>query len=137
MKEFIKDRQKRLEDIKDGSMAYLKELLFIAHHTSKDKGWWDEQDGNHPYELSTERIASKICLMHSELSEALEEVREDRLNSWYQDNGKPEGLPAELADVVIRIFDLCGAMDIDLEKAIVEKMLYNMTRPHKHGGKRI
>lgn len=132
---FLEQRKKRLKDIKDGSSAYLKELLFIAHYTSKEKGWWDGE--RHQYNLSAERLASKICLMHSELSEALEEVREGRLDAWYQESGKPEGLPAELADVVIRIFDLCGAMNIDLEKAIVEKMIYNMGRAHKHGGKRI
>ena len=39
----------------------------------------------------------------------------------------------ELADAVIRIAHLCGAVDIDLEARIVEKLAYNATRPYKHG----
>jgi hypothetical protein len=41
----------------------------------------------------------------------------------------------ELADTCIRIFDLCGSMNLNLEKAILEKMEYNKTREYKHGGK--
>lgn len=42
----------------------------------------------------------------------------------------------ELADICIRVFDLCGSMNIDLEKAIKEKMEYNKSRTYKHGGKK-
>ena len=68
--------------------------------------------------------------MHTELSEAFEEYRHGRgLNETYYENGtKPCGIPSELADVVIRIFDL--------EKIILEKMEYNETRPYKHGDKK-
>lgn len=48
---------------------------------------------------------------------------------------KTEGIPSELADTVIRIFDLCGYYGIDLETAILEKMKYNKVRPYRHGGK--
>jgi len=51
------------------------------------------------------------------------------------ENGKPEGVASELADTVIRICDLAGMLGLDLGKAIVEKMVYNETRPHRHGGK--
>lgn len=50
-----------------------------------------------------------------------------------REDGKPEGVPAELADIVIRVFDMAKAYGIDLADAIEEKMAYNMTRPHKHG----
>lgn len=46
---------------------------------------------------------------------------------------KPEGVPSELADVVIRIFDFAGTYGIDLEKAVLQKMAYNSGREHKHG----
>lgn len=45
------------------------------------------------------------------------------------------GIPYELADTIIRIFDICGHYEIDIEKAIQEKMAYNKERAYKHGGK--
>jgi NTP pyrophosphatase (non-canonical NTP hydrolase) len=66
-----------------------------------------------------------LALIHSEVSEALEADRK----------GNYENFVEELADVCIRVFDLCGAKDIDLETAISKKMQYNRTRSYKHGGK--
>jgi len=64
-------------------------------------------------------------LVASELGEACEAIR----------HGDKENLAEELADIVIRIADFCGWYDIDLEKAIAEKMEKNRNRPYKHGGK--
>jgi len=76
-------------------------------------------------------FSTKIALIHSELSEALEADRKQIVN----DDKIPEftGIEAELADAVIRIFDLAGAYDLRLGEAIVAKMLYNLNRPFKHG----
>lgn len=49
--------------------------------------------------------------------------------------GKPEGVPSELADTIIRILDMCGYYGIDIERILNEKMEYNHTRAHRHGGK--
>jgi NTP pyrophosphatase (non-canonical NTP hydrolase) len=54
-----------------------------------------------------------------------------------QRHSKPEGLPSELADVVICIGDFCGRYGIDLDAIISEKMAYNETRPFMHGGKKL
>lgn len=51
------------------------------------------------------------------------------------DHLKPEGFPIEIADALIRIFDLAGAHGIDLDEAVRIKMAYNATRPVRHGGK--
>lgn len=48
---------------------------------------------------------------------------------------KPEGVPSELADIIIRVLDMCGWYGIDIEAAVAEKMEYNETRSYRHGGK--
>jgi NTP pyrophosphatase (non-canonical NTP hydrolase) len=127
----------------------IKDLVKESHQTAVDHGWWDE-DRN---------FGEQIALMHSELSEALEEYRNNKgmaeiyfeckkSNCIHKTNGlcsqvknscpyaKPCGIPTELADCIIRIADTCGKYGIDLEKALKIKMEYNKTRPFRHGGKR-
>ena len=106
----------------------INELVEIAHNNSVNHGFWEKE----------RNFGEVIALMHTELSEAFEEYRHGRgFNETYYENGtKPCGIPSELADVVIRIFDFCGGNDIDLEKIILEKMEYNETRPYKHGEKK-
>ncbi|MFT4415303.1 MazG nucleotide pyrophosphohydrolase domain-containing protein [Fredinandcohnia humi] len=93
----------------------INNLCKQAYETAKSKGWHDK-----PVETGT-----LLALIHSEVSEALEADRK----------GDTENFAEELADVCIRIFDLCGSKGIDLENTILKKMEYNKTRPFKHGGK--
>jgi hypothetical protein len=78
---------------------------------------------------------AKIALVHSELSEAVEEIRNGNPEIYWSPEGKPEGVGIELADAVIRILDLAGALGYNLEHCMSIKHDYNTTRPHRHGGK--
>jgi NTP pyrophosphatase (non-canonical NTP hydrolase) len=130
----------------------IQEIMEKANANAKAKGFWDEP---------VRTFGDQIALMHSELSEALEEFRKFGLQPgmmcyrWRSqspsgagsfveqvavtmekgDKGKPEGIAAEFADVIIRIADTCQQYGIPLQTAIELKMAYNKTRPHKHGGK--
>lgn len=104
----------------------IAEAVKAAHQNAIDKGWYEEPKS----------FGDMIALMHSELSEALEDYRNGyKFTETYFEGEKPCGIPTELADVVIRIFDACGYLGIDLEAAIKLKMAYNATRPQRHGGK--
>lgn len=109
-----------------------------VHDLAREKGWWDgyERDDQGRLILSTDQVISKIALIHAELSEAVEEARKSNDYGMYLgQGGKPEGFVVELADAVIRTLDLCGALGLDLEAAIVTKHEFNKTRPRRHGGK--
>lgn len=118
----------------------ISEIVDRAHQNAVKHGFWEN-----PPEFGT-----AIALIHSELSEALEEMRvspcpdspmpliyytgDDRVAAApMMDCQKPEGVAIELADALIRIADLCGQMEIDLESAIALKMECNEGRPFKHG----
>ncbi len=94
-----------------------------------------ENSKAHGFHDGPVNVPLKLCLIHSEVSEALESHRIGDLETWCDgdNNGKPNGLPSELADVVIRVADLAEALGIDLEREIELKHAYNVGRPRKHG----
>lgn len=110
------------------TMTGINEVAKQIHENAVDHGWWDEERG----------FPEVLALIHSEVSEALEEYRNGRLPTevYAGNNGKPEGIPIELADVIIRVLDYCGYAEIDIDTAISQKHEYNKSRPYRHGGKK-
>ena len=98
-------------------MTGINEVARQIHENAVDHGWWDEERG---------------------FPEVLEEYRNGRLPTevYTGNNGKPEGIPIELADVIIRVLDYCGYAGIDIDAAISQKHEYNKSRPYRHGGKK-
>jgi NTP pyrophosphatase (non-canonical NTP hydrolase) len=105
----------------------LSNLIRSAWLTADLSGWHTEP----------RTFGELIALAHSELSEALEAYRDGLPLSEFTSEGKPEGIAVELADVLIRIFDMSEELGIPLEDAIKAKMAYNKTRSYRHGGKKL
>ena len=103
----------------DMALGGVEDMQAICHKLARNAGWWDG--------TSADAIngAVKIALIHSEVSEALEGLRKGK-----NDDHLPhrKAVEVELADAVIRIMDLAGAMKLDLAGAIVEKLAYNQNR---------
>lgn len=122
-------------------------LQSACHNASVSAGWW--QDPRTGVNLRDEMrsgsrfgkalVAEKLCLVHSEVSEAMEGHRKSLPDDKLPYRPMVE---VELADAVIRIADLAGALGLDLGGAIAQKMAFNANRPDhkpenraKEGGK--
>ena len=101
------------------SFAYIQRL---SHQASVDAGWWHDLDTGEPKAVN---VAEKLCLVHSEISEAMEG---DRKNLMDDKLPHRKMIEVELADAVIRIGDLAGRLGLDIGGAIAEKMEYNKNR---------
>lgn len=115
----------------------VNEIVLNAHENAVNKGFWEDtyiiHDIRHENGITKSQkaylhnnaVSTRLMLAVSELGEGLEALRE----------GDMDGFKEELADVVIRIADLCGGLGIDLEKEILRKMDANESRSYKHGKK--
>ena len=106
-------------------------------------------EGKYPAAALRNYYMVKVGLIMSEGAEALEELRSGRSanESYYTDSdgneaprlsvnarpNKPEGVPSEIADIVIRCFDFADEAGFSLITAILEKLAYNDTRARMHG----
>lgn len=126
----------------------IKELVQKAHEHALEKGFYDDKFN----------FAEKLMLVVSELGELLEAHRTEKrfVENFYEPSEPSDDLIAELktmevyaidlfeemykdkfedefADVFIRLADLCGHFDINIEKHIRAKLDYNKSREYKHG----
>lgn len=112
----------------------MEDFAVECNATARDKGWWRDE--------SDHVLERKLLLIITEITETYEAYRlgEDLDEILYREapdgSLKPEGIAVELADTIIRVFDLCVEKNIPIIRALREKADYNKKRPFRHGGKR-
>lgn len=112
----------------DNARAGMRNIELLCHSLAREAGWWDEYI-EMPEQYRKHFIAGKMALSHSEVSESLEGFRKNLLDDHLPHRQMVE---VEIADAIIRLFDLGGALGLDIARALIEKLAYNTQRPdHK------
>jgi NTP pyrophosphatase (non-canonical NTP hydrolase) len=111
-------------------------LAKIIHEDNVAKGFWPEggRRTNGPGMVSERpgerNVGEALMLVVTELAEGMEGFRKKR-----NDDHLPQfiSLEVEIADAIIRLMDLSYGMKLRVGEALAQKLMYNRTRPHKHG----
>ena len=118
-------------------------LTDVAHEcydAAEENGWHDDVNQFRARAgMENNWVGNKLMLVVSELCEAQDELRKGHNpdHIYLSEKEKPEGFLVEMADAVIRIFDLLGVLGLndDLQEVIEAKLAHNRARGYKHGGK--
>lgn len=126
----VKFKEVEMQNEAQNTKLSISELTQLIHQGNVKAGWWTDlktgeslvsKQGEHP----KRNIPEMLCLIHSEVSEAMEGFRKNLMDDKLPHRPM---LEVELADAVIRILDMCGGLGLDLEGAIFEKLAYNAQR---------
>nr|DAI89449.1 MAG TPA: NTP-PPase-like protein [Caudoviricetes sp.] len=111
---------------------YINNLVKEIHSKNLEAGWWNDPETGESLlnnKFTPYVVATKLLLMVTEIAEATEGYRKNLMDDKLPHRSMFE---VEMADVLIRLFDIAGAMNFDLDGAIKEKQKFNSVRPdHK------
>ena len=138
----------------------ITEMCEKAHKTAKEHGFWDGMTlVSGKMVIPTNTMLAKLALIHSEVSEAVEEVQAGNtqdtfraVNTYSEPSSTfpgsfikiigsdsamtkitSERVSRKLADILIQTADFASALGLDLEKAVQDKMIKNLDHPRMHG----
>jgi NTP pyrophosphatase (non-canonical NTP hydrolase) len=106
------------------ALAGLNVLSVEIHKANVEAGWWTNLTTGESL-VGTRNVGEILMLIVSEVAEAMEGHRKGLMDDKLPHRTMFE---VELADTLIRIFDLAGAHNLDLFGAVYEKMQYNAQR---------
>lgn len=122
-------------------MTQLKKLIKEIHKNARQKGFYEKEEvittlmssmkfsKQHAIKpIRDAFLSQKLFLVNCEVSEAGESIRNNNYGLEKKDTFEDE-----IADSIIRLLDICGYLDIDIEKQIKWKMKYNSKRKKLHG----
>lgn len=96
----------------------------VCHGAAARNGWWTDLKTGESL-IGKRNVGEMLCLIHSEVSEALEGHRKNKMDDHLPHR---KSMEVELADAIIRIADLGAALGLDVGSALAEKLLYNDQR---------
>jgi len=111
-----------MDNLSSSEVNTINFISRMIHQNNVEAGWWTDLVTGERKERNTGEL---LMLCVSELAEAMEGHRKQ-----LPDDKLPERsmFEVELADTLIRIFDIAGAYQLDLGGAIRDKLSFNASR---------